>query len=87
MGNLMANIWVLQEYQTLRVAASLLQNFKSRWTMLSFYLSNNLGVFPATMAGWSTVTALKVQPPILLHWSTKSGMDVGDAALEVEPSH
>ena len=30
---------------------------------------------------------LKVMPPILLHCSTTSEADVGDMAVEVEPSH
>ena len=31
--------------------------------------------------------ALKVMPPILLYWPTVSEVDVGDMAIEVEPSH
>ena len=30
--------------------------------------------------------ALKVMPPILIRWPTTSEMDVGDMAVEAEPS-
>lgn len=60
---------------------------KMDYAIILRHPSNNLGVFPVTMDGWSTVAALKVLFPILLLWPMKSGMDVGDVAVKVELSH
>ena len=39
------------------------------------------------LKAWSMRAALKVVPPILLCWPTVSKEDVGDMAVEAEPSH